>query len=58
MAYLTELADFIGNFLEQIVSFMTNLHYGMFALLAVLFVAGIIVILMMRLRDVTKGVNT
>jgi len=57
MAYLTELANFIGTFLEQIVGFMTNLHYGMFILLAFLFVAGFIVILLMRLKDVSKGVN-
>jgi hypothetical protein len=55
MAYLTELSNFIGNFLEQIVEFMINLHYGLFVLLAFLFVAGFIIILMIRLRDISTG---
>ena len=58
MAYLTELADWIGNALEQIVGFMMNLSLGLFLFLAVLFLGGLIIVLVIRMRDVTKGVNT
>ena len=58
MAYLTEMANWIGNILEELVNFLINIHAGMFLLLAVLFITGFIVYLFMKLKDVTKGVNS